>query len=263
MVDPDDNLPWDLRAPFGGDIVNLVFRRDVGASARIGEVARHLDDLETVVNTGQRWGGHIARMASYRRLLRSITTLGPGAVEDAALQAGLRLRDLGDTEEWIHTGWRPWRPGRSPYFDPDEVLHALADYQVPEQLGTPVTLQRLSYQNPLEVALAGSGFLIAGTIYVLRMIRDWSSDRRTATAAAEQAEAAADSARANAMRARTEADILQWFADEARAGRWHVPPGALLDVSRREDIAAMERLSSTTVQLELPKALDPARPEPR
>lgn len=262
MVDPGRDLPPDLRPPFAGDRVSVTFRAEVGTLARAGEVARHLEDLDTVISTGERWGGRIARAAAYRGLVDGIVRRGPGEVEEAALQSGFRPRDLAAVEEWIHTGWWPWRPGQVPYRDPAEFVQALADYRVPEQLGTPVRLRRVTYQNPLEVVLTGSGFLIAGAIYVLRMIRDWSSNRRMAAAAAEQAEAAADVARAQAAQTRTEGDILRWFADEARAGRWHVPPGELLDLVRREDITAMERLSATPVQLDLPRGLDNTRPDP-
>jgi hypothetical protein len=73
--------------------------------------------------------------------------------------------------------------------------------------------------NPLEVLLAGSGFYVTGVMVVLRMVRDWSSQRRSGAAAAGEAEARADLARAQARRAWTEADILSWLAEQARAGR--------------------------------------------
>ncbi len=123
-------------------------------------------------------------------------------------------------------------------------------------LGTPVRLHHMTYENPLEVTLTGSGFLIAGVIYVLRMVRDWSSARRSAAAAARQAEAIADEARARASQAWNEADILRWLTREAQAGHWHIPPTDLVNLVRPDDLAALNRLAIDDVTLTLPQSLD-------
>jgi hypothetical protein len=114
--------------------------------------------------------------------------------------------------------------------------------------------------NPIEVVLTGSGFVIAGVIYVLRMIRDWSSSQRAAGAAADHAQAVSDEARAQASQAWTQAHLLRWFADEAKAGRWHIPPGELLGLgpdSRIETLYRLDRLAQNEITLQVPEGLDP------
>jgi hypothetical protein len=256
------DLPAGLRPPIGGDQVAVTYSADLGPLARVGDIAHLLKDLDDAVLLGEQWGIIIGRAASVQEVLDQLARRGPGAIEDAALSRGFRARDVHAIDEWIHTGYLSWRPGRFPFPDPLALVRALADYQTADRLGDPVRLRRLNYQNPLTVDLTGSGFLVAGVIYILRVIRDWSSSRRAAAAAADRAEAVADEARAGASIAWSQADILDWFANEARAGRWHVPPGDLLATVRPEDLAALNRLAAADVTLSLPQDLDPGQPEP-
>jgi hypothetical protein len=105
----------------------------------------------------------------------------------------------------------------------------------------------MSYANQLDVTLTGSGF-IAGVIYVLRLLRDWSSARRSA-AAARRAEAMAEETRARARQAWNQADGLRWLIREAQAGRWHVSPVHLLNLLRPDDFAVLNRLTADEVML--------------
>jgi len=245
-----------------GDELTIAYSSDLGPLARVGDVARKLEDLEDAIRVGEQWGVIIARSSSLQGLLNLINRRGPETIEGAALRSGLTARDIDAIDEWLHGRYIRWGPAGFPFRDPAALIQAIADYQAADRLGTPVRLLRLNYQNPLVVDLTGSGFLIAGVIYVLRMIRDWSASRRTAEATANRAQAVADEARARANAAWSQADILRWFADEARAGRWHVPPGDLLGIVRSEDLDAMNRLAATEVTLSLPQGLDGDQPGP-
>jgi hypothetical protein len=201
---------------------------------------------------GERWGERLARGAVYQSLLRRFIEKGPRAIERELRSLGYSRGDADELEEWFYTGvWRRWRPGRWPYGGPDELLYALADIRAPELLGQSARVSTLGYSNPLVVELGGSGFLIAGSIYALRMVRDWSSRRRIGAADARDAEA-----RASGEEAR--AELLQWLVDEAKAGRMPVPAGDLLQLVTASDVEAVDRLAEEEISLRLPSGLDPA-----
>jgi len=103
----------------------------------------------------------------------------------------------------------------------------------------------------LEVILTGSGFLIVGTIYVLRMVRDWSSKRREGAAVAREAEATARQKSAGAA-------LMEWLVEEAKAGRLHVPPGDLLAAVSSYQTEVLHRLAEDDVQLQVPAGTDPS-----
>ena len=86
----------------------------------------------------------------------------------------------------------------------------------------------------LTVLVAHFGFLLIGSIPVLRLMRDWSHTRRIGAAEAQQAEAAA-------KRAVAHADLCQWLVDEAKVGSLHMPLSELIDVLTRPEIQAGPR----------------------
>lgn len=200
---------------------------------------------------GERWGSMLARVAAQHQLAYEVARSGPTSLLEVAEQLGLDADAL-DIERWYFEGpWmRPSRPGRPVFLSPDDLLRSIADLRVPESLGSSMRVRRLEYQNPLEVVLSGSGFLLLGSIYVARMIRDWSSTRHQGLAAAQAAEAHArqDSARA---------DLMEWLVQEAKQGRLHLPPGDLLNSVTPDEGAAMGRLADQEVQLQLPSGSDP------
>jgi hypothetical protein len=223
----------------------------MGAGVRIGDLATYLEDLGTAIAVGERWGSMFARAAAQQQLGYEVTSRGPRALREAAEQLGLD-EDVLDIERWYFEGpWgRPRRPGQAVFWSPDDLLRMLADLRVPESLGSPVRTQHLEYRNPLEVVLSGSGFLLLGSIYVVRIVRDWSSTRRqdAATAQTLEAHARQDSARA---------DLMEWLVTEAKEGRLHVPPGDLLNSVSPDESAAMARLAEQKVQIQLPTGSDP------
>jgi hypothetical protein len=97
-----------------------------------------------------------------------------------------------------------------------------------------------------------------GLIVVLRMVRDWSSEKRAGAARAREAEARADAMRAVASRYMAEAEIVQWLAREGRAGR--VPTSDLLALVRHDDLDALNRLADGDVTLGLPPGVNPGGP---
>jgi len=230
----------------------VAWRADVGAGARVGEIADVLHDLDTTILVGERWGMALARAAAQYQLLYEVERRGPEALIESARQLGLDERDAIDVERWFfERPWRYWQRGRRPFLGPEELVRGLADVRTPDLLGSPVQVQHAEYRNPLEVVLTGSGFLILGTIYALRLVRDWSSKRREGAAAAQEAEAAA-------RRQAAGADLMEWLVEEAKAGRLHVPPGDLLSAVTAAESEAMRRLAAEDIQLQLPPGTDAA-----
>jgi hypothetical protein len=231
--------------------VNLTWRADLGAGARIGEIAIHLEDLGTAITVGERWGSVLARAAAQHQLAYEVTSRGPRALSEAAGQLGLDVDPM-DMERWYfegRPGMVPVRPGRD-FWPPDVLLRTIADLRMPGSLGSPMRTQHLEYRNPLEVVLSGSGFLLLGSIYVVRIVRDWSNTRRQDAAAAQTSEAHArqDSARA---------DLMEWLVTETKEGRLHVPPVDLLNSVSPDESKAMGRLAEQEVQLQLPPGSNP------
>lgn len=238
-----------------------MWRAQLGSGARVGELAAHLQDLETAVLLGERWGTALARAAAYRALLDRIFREGPGAADQLAERLGYGGRDLFELDEWLHTGRWPGRPsgrpGRFPYGDPTTALQALADLEMLPLLGSRPVVDRASYENPLELILAGSGFAIAGAVSVLRLVRDWSNTRRLGAAQADRAEAEARIWHARADGAEADGNLARWLVSEAKAGRVAIPIGELLAAVGPSDEAALGRLADHHVELEAPAELDP------
>jgi hypothetical protein len=167
---------------------------------------------------------------------------------------GFKSVDLADLDEWLH--WRrPWRPGRFPYGDAGGVLRVVAETQIPELLGTRTAVEHSEYSNPLKVTLQGSGLSLRGVASVLRIVRDWDSDKRQAAALADRAEAEAEQAKAAARQEDARADLTRLVVDEVIAGRLPVPPSDLLRLVTGFDQTALRRLSTVPVELELPESL--------
>lgn len=247
MADPPSDFPTGLQAPAGGDLVAFAWRANLGEGVRVGDLADHFHDLDTAVGIGEQWGLVLARAASRAALINQVTRQGPGAVEVAARELGYRGREVRYLEEWL-MGEPPWRRPPFGYLDPWGLLSAIADTRAPDILGTPTRVIRAQYNNPVEVVLTGSGFLILGTIYIARLVRDWSHIRRAGQGQAREAEA-------SARRAEASADLYEWLVDEAKAGRLRVPPGDLLNGVPPGGLPALTRLAGSEVTLDLPQNL--------
>jgi hypothetical protein len=134
----------------------------------------------------------------------------------------------------------------------------LADLEAPGLAGIPPTVSSAKYENPVEVILGGSGLILAGVATVLRLVRDWSNQKRRGAAEADHAEAVARERHAAADIAHARAALTQWLVNEARNGRAGVPIGDLLGAITEADEEALARLSAHRVELMLPPGLDPS-----
>lgn len=250
IVSMDDprRLPPGLRPPAFGDVVSLTWRADIGSDARVGDVGAHLSDLQTAVDLGERWGVRLAEAAALYGLEDELLRRGPESLR-SELSRWPHLDDLPllALDEWLHTGyWRLQRPGPPFGTDPFEMLRLLASGRVPRLLGSAARAARIEYRNPVEVLLAGSGFLLLGTIKVLTLIRDWSAERREKAAAADAAESVARQYASSAA-------LSEWLVSEAMQGRQHVPIGDLVRVATPQDFNAMNRLVASDVSLDIPQ----------
>lgn len=251
-LDMDDRsrLPRGLQPPAYGDTVTVGWRADLGREARVGDVGNHLHDLQVAIDLGERWGTLLATAAAVLLFEEQVRGAGPGFLSRELDQWNIDPRVAMHIEEWVLTGEWPRRRdlGRFAVEGPLNVVRLISNRRVPELLGEPATAQHVEYRNPVEVVLIGSGLLLLGTVKVLRLIRDWSTDRRTSAARADVADAVA---RTYKSRAR----LADYLVREAIQGREHVPVGDLLGVTTAVDLDAVERLTSTDVRLELPPGL--------
>jgi len=248
-MDFEQNLPFELRRPVGGDVLSLTWTADIGPAASVGRVADHLHDLQTALDLGERWGLAYAERSAAYALWSEISRRGPAAIQRKVNDwPGLGGPDIPEEAFFDPESW-PYRRRPGWYgADPDDVVGLLSSVEVPRLLGSPMQATHIEYNNPVEVMLLGAGFVLLGGVKVLRMIRDWSSQKRIGEAVADAAEAAA-------RQANTAADLGEWLAAEAKHGRQHVPIGELLRAVTPADLAALSRLADSDVQLQLPSQL--------
>ena len=121
---------------------------------------------------------------------------------------------------------------------------------MPQLLGAPPRVVHIEYKNPFELILLASGFALTGILKVCRFARDYSAQKRIANAQATAAEAHAD------LHV-TRADTARWLLQEAQQGRVHVPPADMLSVVTAEDMAAIQRLADSEIQLQMPPERTP------
>jgi hypothetical protein len=246
-VDPHTELPPGLRPPAGGGVVEVGWRADLGSGIRVGDLAAHLQDLDTAVSVGERWGVELARASERWLLMREIVRGGPGALGRAAEKLRLSPQDLALLDDLWH-GW-PWGPGRGSFGFPGDLFATMSDLQVPSSVGQPIYLSHAEYGNPIDLTLRGAGLLLVGVLQAFRFARDWSAVRRRGKAQARMTEAAAGEAE-------TRAELFRWLVDEAKSGRIVVPPGDLLKTVSPAEMRALGRLAATDVTLRLPPGTD-------
>jgi hypothetical protein len=101
-------------------------------------------------------------------------------------------------------------------------------------------VRELTYRNPLEAALivAGGGVVLA----LLRMVRDWSAQRRISEATADDY--------VDLVRARKR--VRQVVADALVRGEQAVPPDMLNALLTDDTVRAIEALGRADISLEEP-----------
>ncbi|MCG6493601.1 hypothetical protein [Kitasatospora sp. A2-31] len=215
-MDENVELPQALRPPAGGEPVEFIWKTQIGPNASIGELAMRLKDLETAVQLGARWGLATALAASRWQLSQKLSSdMRKGRTSGAG---------LGE----IFSAWTPLL-----------VRERSADLKVLNDLGSPIRVRKISYGNPLQDYLDGSGYYVAGAIAVLRMVRDWSGIRRARDLKIERDEILNEA--------------LKWLVSQKQNP---VPPGDLLALIREDDASALDRLAADEVDLELPADID-------
>lgn len=256
-MDPSADLPPGLRAPASGERVAIVWRADLGARRRVGDLAQHLADLDTAISLGERWGTELAKVAAYQQLTNRILREGPHAVVESAMEFGYSPMAVEAIDEWMHTGrwpgFPPSRRSRFPYGDPASLLQTIADMELPRLLGSPLEVENAAYRNPIEIALGGSGLLLGGAIYVLRMLRDWSSTRRLGEARADHAEAEAREQQARARTSEARADLATWLVEQAKESQTPIPISEMIAAVTQADEHALARLAANDVELDAPE----------
>lgn len=128
------------------------------------------------------------------------------------------------------------------------LIESISASSIPNLLGPPPSLRRISYENPVEIIIGGIAFGLWGVVSVFRLVRSWSSRRRTERAAASIAEA-------EARIAMKRADIVEYLADEVKAGRLQIAPADLVKLVQQADLEALSKLAAADVTLELPSAI--------
>lgn len=213
---------------------------DVGPSALISELSRRIDDLCVVVEVGHRWGFGLARTVASWDLYYEIDRRGPEALEELfGPEWRRRRRSRRYMYEFLEFG---------PFFEDPEWI-TLLDRRAEGLIGQPVTVGRLQYQNPIELVLGGSGLLLLGVAMAARLVRDWSSTRRTNEAVAREAEA---EARMTEDRAR----LYRWMVNEARRGDSPIPVGELVQIVTPAEVKSLARLSADAITLQLPQGTE-------
>jgi len=242
-VNPDDFLPDALRPPARGDTLSLTWTADIGADAMVGAVGNHLRDMQVVLDLGERWGLPYSEQAAAYAFEREISSRGPVALREALSEwpgAEDYWFPILEEEEFFDRGWYGTIP--------EDLIRLLSSRNVPGLLGQTMRTRHIEYNNPVEVVLLGAGFVLVGTVKLLRMIRDWSSQRRVG-------DAIADAAESTARQNKTASDLGAWLVEEARAGRQQVPIGDLMKYVRASDLESIARLADSDVQLQLPQQL--------
>jgi hypothetical protein len=249
-MNSDDFIPEGLRPPALGDSLAFTWVANLGRDATVGAIAAHLQSLQVVLDLGERWGLIHAERAAAIAFELDLRTRGPEALNEAfeswpenRLYPHRYERAFSDPEYWYRRGM----PGGYTA-GPDDLIRLLSSREVPRLLGQSVRARHVEYNNPVEVVLFGAGFVLVGTVKVLRMIRDWSSQRRIGDSIADSAEAAA-------QQNKTAADLGAWLVEEAQAGRQHVPISDLLKYVGPQDLTAIQQLADLDVQLQLPPQL--------
>ena len=154
----------------------VALRFNVGPSAPIETITGAINDLNTVCQ----FGGQLQDMGARNVALRALVSGGVPWLRDED------LFDRSLARRPYYPPW-PWEPLASPDLE-RQIANYLGEYDLDND-GL-VLVERLTYANPVDVTLvtASGGVVLA----LLRLVRDWPSRRRVASAQARIAEAQAD-----------------------------------------------------------------------
>lgn len=237
------------------DAENTIERWWRDQPGQINERSLRLD--ERSLRLDERSLTEIQRLLEQRRLDEEFSERVAGAPPEIWLEEWYRLqrRSLGRRSARMPLMplgyWSSPAEARLRVVAPDIFEQLVAD-EAAQHLPSVPTVERLNYENPLELVLIGvTGFLTAagfkfGTFTELaELIRDWSADKREREAQVKQA--AADALRAEVQVRREEAEVRRTDAEtreiNARASKAEVEAEVLrryaLQGNRVDDLVAV------------------------
>jgi hypothetical protein len=204
-------------------------RIDLGANAPIETINSAISDLAAVCAFGSELQRRVSRAALLRRVLRD---LPPEAFYDE-IELFERFYPLGG--RWQVAALATTHDLDLPM--PNAVSRQLASYIREYGTDDEVVVRELHYANPLDVWL----ILAAGgvVLQLVRMIRDWSSERRVGNARAADVENAVQ------MRKAVRDQIIQRIAQ----GDIPIPEQWIENALTQDPVGAFERLSRRNVEL--------------
>ena len=253
MAERDDAGPLGRLLPVTWDLdLELTISLDLGPRQDVADLAGRVSDLSVLTDVGSRWGIELSRIyAATEADAPGISSL-LSSIDNEASREWLEsvdvrrwLRPPGVPDEW----WVAYRgdPVRAiNRFDIE--LRAMRDLAVPF-FGNPIRVSTLRYENPLELVVVGSGFMIAGLTLAARTVRDWSNAKRVRRAQAREAEAEARMTEARA-------DLYRHLVNEAIQGRATIPVGDLVQIVTPAEVKALNRIAEAPVTLQLPPGAD-------
>jgi hypothetical protein len=206
-----------------------------------------MDAVRDVLDLGDRWAIILAHDAAARALVAELMSSDAPSLEP--------LRDVLDPSDekqvefavqQIHLFFKNF--GEQGFIDLPSILGKYADAALPELLRPAIRAEEISYRNPIELILLGSGVAVLAAVQAFRLVRDWNSRKQIGQAAAKTAEA---QARIDVARA----DIVEYFAGEVTAGRVQVKPSEFAKLATPTDLKALSALVGAETTLELPRGL--------
>lgn len=205
-----------------------------------------VSDLTDVTELGTKWGGLLAETAASWDIANLVRQSDRRGLE-LLLREELYDLHFEEARELLYGSPPPdrWLLAGHP------VWGLLQDQRASELRGQTTRPTRLTYENPLELILCGTGALLMGAVMAARLARDWSSQRRIVAAAATQAEAEARKAEGEADRAE---DHCRLCALDGRRGEGRprgTPADGATEGHHPGEARAIERLAQQDVQLSL------------
>lgn len=296
-----------------GTLARVTIRLNLGPGATLGAVASVVDNLTVIHDLGLRVDAIVARRDAaatvedwWRNSPGQIyeRSLSLGETSSARLQQLLQQRERDDYiqdrlastppelwfEEWYQLQRRYLGKGSPRRFVPPPLLWSslresnLADVapdlfarlvadEVGRHLPPTPAVERLAYENPVEVILIGVGLLTGagfkfGTFTdIAKLIRDWSADKDENRARAREAAAVADQAEIRVRRERAEVERTEAETRElhARASKAEVEAEILRRYALQgndiddlvaaglapQELEAMAQLSAGSVEVEV------------
>lgn len=207
-------------------MAELTWRLDLGSRAHLDDVSEFVGNVGTVCH----FGSALQRIVNRNDALYQVIS-------------GRSEFYLEAQEEYL--SFRRWRSGPPWVVLPGPQLASAAlERAVARQLFTSevegraeVRVERLTYENPLELVIVATGAAILG---ILRLVRDWPANRRLADARARDFES----------RARTSDELRQVVVQQVAAGQLRLTPEQVLPLLTFDVEQALRALAEAPLSIE-------------